>query len=261
LAFAIIALSSAVVATVRADVEPTITESPGYQIPIVDLADQTHRQTTVDREPGQYLGHPSTVLLEDGRTIVVVYPKGHGRGEIVMKRSADGGVTWSDRLPVPDNWASSKETPTIYRTIDPRNGTKRLVLFSGLHPIRMALSEDDGLTWTPLEPIGEFGGIVAMGCLARLANGGYVAMFHDDGRFFTAHGERTDTFTLYQTFSHDGGVTWSDPETIWSGSDIHLCEPGIIRSPNGKQLAILLRENARKRNSHVMFSDDEAKRT
>ena len=38
---------------------------------------------------------------------------------------------------------------------------------------------------------------------------------------------------------------------------MHLCEPGCIRSPDGKQLAVLLRENSRMKNSHVIFSDDE----
>ena len=66
----------------------------GYSIPVIDLAADTARQAVVDREAGQYLGHPTTVLLEDGRTIIAVYPKGHGRGAIVMKRSTDGGRTW-----------------------------------------------------------------------------------------------------------------------------------------------------------------------
>jgi hypothetical protein len=37
----------------------------GYKIPVVDLAGETQRQFLVDREPGQYLGHPTTVLLDD----------------------------------------------------------------------------------------------------------------------------------------------------------------------------------------------------
>src|SRR5262245_27854707 len=62
---------------------------PGYTIPLLDLANQKERQIIVDREKGQYLGHPTTVLLEDGKTMIIVYPKGHGKGAIVMKRSTD----------------------------------------------------------------------------------------------------------------------------------------------------------------------------
>ena len=47
----------------------------GYSIPLVDLAHETHRQIVVDREPGQYLGHPTTVLLEDNKTIIAVIRK------------------------------------------------------------------------------------------------------------------------------------------------------------------------------------------
>jgi hypothetical protein len=56
---------------------------------LFDLAGEKQRQVIVDREPGQYLGHPTTVLLEDGKTIIAVYPNGHGRGAIQMKRSTD----------------------------------------------------------------------------------------------------------------------------------------------------------------------------
>src|SRR5512134_3941565 len=62
----------------------------GYSIPTIDLTGETNRQVIVDREPGQYLGHPTTVLLEDNQTILCVYPKGHGRGSIILKRSRDG---------------------------------------------------------------------------------------------------------------------------------------------------------------------------
>ncbi len=232
----------------------------GFTIPMIDLAEQTHRQIVVDREEGQYLGHPSTVLLEDQKTILCVYPKGHGKGAIVMKKSTDGGLTWSKRLPVPENWETSLEVPTIHRVVD-AEGTKRLILFSGLYPARMAVSEDDGKTWTPLKPVGDWGGIVVMGSVVELrtGKGHYLAMFHDDGRFFREGGGKTDTFTLYQTFSHDGGLTWSFPEAVLQTTRIQLCEPGIIRSPDGKQLAALLRENSRTRNSFVIFSNNEGK--
>lgn len=235
--------------------EPSIAPPRGYMIPFIDLAHETQRQVVVDREPGQYLGHPTTVLLEDDKTMIVVYPKGHGRGAIVMKRSADGGLTWSERLPVPDNWATSKEVPTIYRVVDPR-GVKRLIMFSGLYPIRMAVSEDDGRTWTPLAPIGDFGGIAVMASLGRLKNGDYMALFHDEGRYLRK--EATSTrFQVFKTLSKDGGLTWSEPVAIAEHPTARLCEPGLVRSPDSRQLAALLREDGRSLNAFVVFSDDE----
>ncbi|MEO8659559.1 MAG: HEAT repeat domain-containing protein [Bryobacteraceae bacterium] len=233
----------------------------GYTIPQFDFSSDSNRQVIVDREPGQYLGHPTTVLLEDGKTMLCAYPKGHGKGPLVLKRSTDGGLTWSPRLPVPENWATSLETPTIHRTIDSA-GKRRLIVFSGLYPIRSSVSEDDGRTWTPLAPIGDFGGIVAMADVVRLKNGSYMAVFHDDGRYFSANPPPHPTapvFTVYKTISKNGGLTWNAPIAIARHPLAHLCEPGIIRSPDGRQLAMLLRENSRKFNSFVAFSNDEGK--
>jgi len=231
----------------------------GYSIPIIDLAAEVGRQTVVDRETGQYLGHPTTVLLEDGRTMIAVYPKGHGRGAIIMKRSVDGGRTWSARLPTPPNWETSLETPTIFRVVDAK-APRRLILFSGLYPIRLAVSEDDGLTWSGLKPVGPFGGIVAMSSLVPLKTGpgAYMALFHDDGRFIAERpAEEPKRFRVYKSVSTDGGLTWGAPEVVASHPEAHLCEPGAIRSPDGKQIAVLLRENSRKLNSFVIFSNDE----
>lgn len=230
-------------------------------LPLIDLSTETTRQVIVDREAGQYLGHVSTVLLEDGKTLLAVYPKGHGRGPIILRSSRDGGKTWGERQSVPANWSTSLETPTIHRVTDPDSGKRRLIVWSGLYPARLAVSEDDGRTWTDLKPAGEWGGIVVMGFVERLRDGRYLAMFHDDGRFFGPHAKATQppTFTLYQTISVDGGLHWTSPQAIWSGRQVHLCEPGLIRSPDGKQLAVLLRENRRIKNSHVIFSSDEGK--
>ena len=228
----------------------------GYSIPLLDLADQKHRQVIVDREKGQYLGHPTTILFEDGKTMLIVYPKGHGKGAIVMKRSTDAGLTWSERLATPANWATSQETPTLYRTIDPK-GHKHLVIFSGIYPIRMAHSADDGKTWSELKAIGDFGGIVAMSSVTRLKNGDYMALFHTGA--FGLDGKKNDPreYRIYKTISTDGGLTWSGPTAIAEKAGAWLCEPGLIRSPDGKQMAVLLRENSRKLNSHVIFSDNE----
>lgn len=227
----------------------------------IDLNDEKSFQIVVDREPGQYLGHPSTCLLEDGKTILCVYPKGHGRGAIIYKKSTNGGLTWSERLPTPKSWETSKETPTIHRIIDAR-GKKRLILWSGLYPARFSISEDNGNSWSELKPVGDWGGIVVMGSLVQLKSPGhYLALFHDDGRYFSAKPvvQKPTVMTLLKTFSTDGGLSWSKPEAIFQSSEIHLCEPGSVRSPDEKEIAVLLRENTRRKNSHIIFSTDEGK--
>ncbi len=286
-----------------------------YTVPTVDISNDTFRQTVVDCEEGLYLGHPTTVLLDDGKTIVTVYPKNHGCGQIVLKMSRDGGITWSGRLLVPASFSSSLEVPTIFKLTD-KNGIQRLVMFSGLYPIRMSFSSDNGVTWSELEPIGDYGGIVAMGDIVCTAPGEYMALFHDDGRFISGgidckfdvfragkgedmrskvrisgrddDGSYNETdgfwrnvcdkpgdrwehiytaysaneyadghFVLYAVTSKDGGLTWSEPHAICShGGGAQLCEPCIVRSPDGKKLAVLLRENSRKFNSFIIISDD-----
>lgn len=233
----------------------------GYTIPTIDISSETERQTIVDREPGIYLGHPTTCLLEDGKTILCVYPKGHGKGAIQYKRSSDGGKTWSDRIATPESWKTSLETPTIHRVED-LTGKKRLIVWSGLYPARLASSDDDGATWSELNQAGDWGGIVVMGFVAaRKEKGHYIAMFHDDGRYFAKDAKPTKpaTFTLYQIESVDGGLHWSTPTSIYKSQEVHLCEPGLVRSPDGKEWGVLLRENRRQRNSHVIFSQDEGK--
>lgn len=214
----------------------------GYSIPLIDLSAQTRRQVVVDCGENQYLGYPTTVLLEDGKTILTVYPKGNGRGAFVMKRSNDGGLTWPDRLLTRENWTASLETPAIHRAVDP-NGIKLLILFSGLYPIRLSVSKDDGQTWTPLKPIGDFGGVVATASVGRLKNGDYMALFHGDGRFLRDK-MKVVTFQVYKTISKAGGPAWSQPQVIAEDPQAHLCEPGLVRSPDGNQIAVLLRENS-----------------
>jgi hypothetical protein len=229
------------------------------EFPLIDLTDASDLQVVVDREPGKYLGHPTTVLLEDGKTILCVYPGGHGKGPIYYKRSTDGGKTWSERLPTPKSWETSKETPTIHRVTDSQ-GTERLILFSGLYPVRMAKSMDDGITWSELTPVGEWGGIVTMGSVIPILSspGSYRALFHDDGRFFQREpSSEKGRFTLYSSRSDDGGLTWSTPTTLQTSKDVHLCEPGTVFSPDKRQLAMLLRENRRVKNSHIMFSSND----
>lgn len=232
---------------------PLVTTS--FEIPTLDLSQVVEIQHVVDKEEGQYLGHPSTVLLEDGKTLLITYPKGHGRGAIVYKKSFDGGTSWTDRLPTPTSWETSLEVPTLFR-FKTKSGSYRTLLFSGLYPIRQSISDDEGETWTQLQAIGPFGGIVAMSSVIQTETGSLVAFFHDDGRFLHPEGE-AGIFTVYKTVSQDDGITWSLPEVVVQHADMDLCEPGAVWSPNKKELALLLRENSRSAPSQVIFSKDQ----
>lgn len=170
----------------------------------IDLNDDVKRQIVVDKEEGQYLGHVSSVLLEDQKTIIAVYPKGHGRGPVVQKKSYDGGLSWSERMPLPESFKTSLEVPTIFRVVD-KAGKKRLILFTGHYPIRTAMSEDDGETWTDLEPLADYGGIVAMGDVMALNTPGkYMALFHDEINALYG-GDQSEKFAFYRCES--GGKT------------------------------------------------------
>ena len=73
-----------------------------------------YEQTVVDRGEG-YLGHPDSVLLKNG-DILTFFPKGHGKGAALSRRSTDGGVTFIDGVKnPPKSWEGSRETPTVYR--------------------------------------------------------------------------------------------------------------------------------------------------
>lgn len=289
----------------------------GFTIPQLDLSKDTHRQVTVDRQEDVYLGHVTTCLLDDNKTILAVYPKGHAVGQWVLKKSTDGGLTWSDRLPVPFGWGTMCAVPTIYKMYD-KQGKRRIMVFGGGFPIRCTVSEDDGETWRDMAPIGNYGGLDVFTSMVETAPGEYIAFFNDNGVFFsgdnrlmqiwhTGEGydarskaiwthrkadgswhhppsrygckpvlERPDdkwelvhAFTLgnpnpdkcldiYAVKTTDGGLTWGKPQCIVHSAR-QLMEAAAVKSPDGKQILVMLRCETRTYNSHCIISNDGGK--
>lgn len=176
-------------------------------IPQLDITHLTENQVVVDREAGIYLGHVTTALMDDGQTIYAVYPKCHALGQIVLKRSDDGGKTWSERLPVPESWTWSMECPTLYKLND-AHGKQRLMVFSGGWPAHRSVSEDGGATWSEFEPF-NYGGIVFLSTMVCVGPGHYLALFHDEGRFIRG-GDRMlwEVWARGEGAKREARITW-----------------------------------------------------
>jgi sialidase-1 len=231
---------------------PPRTQPIQFTIPLIDLSAEKQRQVIVESIPGQYLGHPTTVLLADGKTILCTYPLGHGGPAAVLKKSVDGGLTWSERLPVPENWATATNCPCLHRLTGP-DGVERLLVVEGGRDLRQSVSLDNGKTWTPFAPNG-LHGIVAPITIVPISGGRHLAVYHQGHE-----GQDRSPLTICQAISKDGGLTWEDERQIAAVPFADPCEPAVIRSPDGKQLLCLMRENARRYNSLMMLSDDEGR--
>ena len=58
-----------------------------YSIPIFEVP--VERQVTVKYIEGDYFGQPDMVLLDDDKTLLTVYPRGHGHGAAYLSKSLD----------------------------------------------------------------------------------------------------------------------------------------------------------------------------
>ncbi len=229
---------------------PPREQPQAYTVPVVDLAGQVEQVVIARGSAEVYQGHPTTLLLPDNRTMFTVWTIGHGGTCGLLKRSDDAGLTWSELLPVPDNWTTTRNCPAIHRLVDPA-GRARLLVLAGNGEMMQSVSEDDGRTWTPMAPNG-LHCVVAPNTVLPIAGHRYLGIYHrgpDD--------RDREPLRIWQSTTADGGLTWTPEVGVGEREAANLCEPTLIRSPDGRRLACLMRENARRYNSFIMFSDDE----
>jgi hypothetical protein len=227
-------------------------------IPTVDISGDTARHAVVARgTPEAYQGHCDTVLMADGRTMFAAWCMNHAGHLGPLARSDDGGRTWSPPLPTPDDWRGVKTTtPVMHRLTDPQ-GVERLFVFGGCDfpgNLRRAVSEDGGRTWSPMQELGLVGEVAPKSILP-----------FDGGKRLVMWSDRRDPKNasdpdpvVWQSESLDGGLTWRK-ERVILGVPGQWAQPCVVRSPDGRQLLMLMRENTRHHNSLYSVSDDGAR--
>jgi hypothetical protein len=228
------------------------------ELPLVDLSGWTRRQTVIAAgTTNVYQGHPTTVLMPDGRTLFAVWTLGHGGACGPAARSDDGGRSWVriDGL-FPSGYTAHRNCPSLYRIVAP-DGRARLMIFTNMKGIGRMMSEDEGRSWRelpslPLKRVGmPFTGLV------RLKDG-TTAAFGQVG-VESGHGAKGEKVgqSVFMIASADGGLTWGEPKVIAAKEGKDLCEPFVLRSPDGGELCCLMRENFHEGRSMMCFSRDE----
>ena len=220
----------------------------------IDISDETDRHVIIAAGTKDvYQGHPTTLLMPDGRTMFCVWTYNHGGPCGPAARSDDAGLTWTriDDL-MPPGFRKHENCPSIYRLIDSA-GVARIWVFSALPGMARIVSEDDGRTWREAPSL-DIDCVMAFTTIIQLKDGRYMGLYHKGPA-------STDTFPLVvlQSTTADGGLTWSAPRQITEPmvEDRHPCEPFVFRSDDGDELCCLLRENTHQELSLVMFSRDE----
>ncbi|MDR0338330.1 MAG: glycoside hydrolase [Planctomycetaceae bacterium] len=228
-------------------------------IPMIDLSGETERQVVVEAGTETiYQGHPTTVLLPDGKTMYAVWTINHGGPCGPMKKSVDGGKTWGEFIETPESWKKVKNCPAIYRLTDPQGKSRLFVFACNKGSMVRAVSENDGETWSDME---SFETNISSGVMPWCT----IIPINQGKQLIAATNRRrpndSDKFSnqVIASTSNDGGFTWSQPVVICDIPEQKPCEPCFVRSPDGKQIACIMRENVRKFNAHIIFSNDEGK--
>ena len=238
------------------------------ELPIIDISGDTARHTVVAAgTPDIYQGHPTTVLTRTGK-LICVWTLNHGGPCGPAAESLDGGHTWTridDRLP-PEYGAECRNCPTLQKMVLP-DGRERILVFSArppdgydrncgkICPLGIVYSDDDGASWG-IAPPADLAAMMPPTGFIQLADG-RVALFGQVFKSWERAKDRpTDGQNVWMATSADG-LSWSAPRIIASAPEKNLCEPFAIRSPDGAEIALLMRENRHAGCSMMCFSRDE----
>lgn len=202
------------------------------------IADETLDYVFESRQDGYHTYRiPAIVQTKNGTLLAFAEGRvngwgDHGNIDIVLKRSTDGGKTWSALKVVQDDGNHQCGNPAP--VVDLRNG--RIILLSngsdksegqvmkgeGTRECYVQYSNDDGLTWTPRRNISsqvrpEGWRWYAMGPCSGIQ----IREGKHKGRLVVAanHSDEAGAYYSHSLYSDDGGKTWKVGSTAGLGSN------------------------------------------
>ena len=118
------------------------------------------------------------------------------------------------------------------------------------------MSRDEGESWYEVPPAKLSAGMPPTGFIQL--KDGTSALF---GQIRTNPAVKTDGPTddqdIWMSITKDGGFTWSPAKIVAHKEQKNLCEPFALRSPDGDEICLLIRENRHTARSMMCFSRDE----
>ncbi len=262
-----------------------------------NVVDSPTYKVTAHNKKQYYLGHPDNVLLDNGDILTAYpIGHGKGTTLLARSKDDGVTWNKITGLPETFNSTEETPTIYKLDFVGDKAGEQKLVLASARpgwgkydgegFDVSVSTSgttvdgqfQCDGATWSShknyfsdhaeagfVAPNNTFKAIVAMASLTQLkdADGNltnsWMGIFHD----YDFH-----VYKSILTFNEDADgndqMNWSYPKEIMEEKyyeqyekKYQLCEPEVVRSPEGNEIAMIFRANTRTSNSFVIFSTDE----
>lgn len=220
---------------------------------------------TIARDDEVYEAFPSLCRTRAGR-VILVYRESNGHVasqycRLILRRSDDGGLTWSERrVFVDEDHSSGTLTTWNCPKIQQLNDGRILLLCDrydyppgewghgmGNAHIVLWFSDDGGDSWSQARPTTVAG--ICPDVVTQLPDGRWLLPTN-------VYHEKTGQCLQQIATSDDGGETWGSPALMCTDLDYRLAEVSIIRCADGELIAYLREESGRQRPIQKMISGD-----
>ena len=173
---------------------------------------RVERHVVVSRDDDLYEAFPDLVLLPSGKLLCLYRQSDQHAAKaarVVLMESEDRGRTWTNRRVVLDGINPRWNLPRITRL---SNG-KLVINGDRAYNNWLTWSEDDGITWSPLQKVPFRGACPDR--IVELSDGTLLSNVERELQGSQLRVRRPRAQNLYQYRSTDGGATWTEAGLIF----------------------------------------------